>query len=563
MATNTLKTRLIMNNKTAAAFAADTSTVWMKGELLIENDTLKMKVGDGINTFGNLGYVNLTPSEVEALISAASHTHSNKAILDAITASFTTELKNKLDGIAAGAEVNVQSDWNVVDTTSDAYIKNKPTSMPASDVSAWAKAPTKPTYTATEVGADPTGSAAGALSSAKTYTDGKISDLINGAPETLDTLKEVADAIKANETVVDALNDAIGTKANASDLTAHTGNATIHVTSENKTQWNSAYTHSTSAHAPSNAERNVVVGIQKNGTDLTPDASRKVNVVVPTKVSELANDSGYKTTDNDTTYTFGVAANSATNGNAKVRLTAGGSGSGSQDVTIKGSGATSVTTDTNGVIIVSSTNTVYTHPKYTAHASGLYKITVDDTGHVSAVAAVEKSDITALGIPGSDTTYGAAGTDLGLVKSGGDVTIENGVITVKDDSHNHTIANVDGLQDALDGKAAVSHGTHVTYATAAPLANGAAAVGTSSKVAREDHVHPLQTSVSGSSGSCTGNAKTATTLQTARNIGLTGQVTATAASFDGSKAVNINVTAINAMGIVVNDGDTLILDGSI
>ena len=39
---------------------------------------------------------------------------------------FTTILKNKLDGIAAGAEVNVQSDWNETDSTSDAYIKNKP-----------------------------------------------------------------------------------------------------------------------------------------------------------------------------------------------------------------------------------------------------------------------------------------------------------------------------------------------------------------------------------------------------------------------------------------------------
>ncbi len=47
-------------------------------------------------------------------------------------------------------------------------------------------------------------------------------------------------------------------------------------------------------------------------------------------------------------------------------------------------------------------------------------------------------------------------------------------------------------------------------ATATPKAAGTAAVGSSAKYAREDHVHPLQTSVSGSSGSCTGNAATAT-----------------------------------------------------
>lgn len=50
----------------------------------------------------------------------------------------------------------------------------------------------------------------------------------------------------------------------------------------------------------------------------------------------------------------------------------------------------------------------YTHPAYTARASGLYKITVDSLGHVTAVSAVQKIDITSLGIPDSDTTYSLA-----------------------------------------------------------------------------------------------------------------------------------------------------------
>ena len=49
---------------------------------------------------------------------------------------------------------------------------------------------------------------------------------------------------------------------------------------------------------------------------------------------------------------------------------------------------------------------MYTHPTYTARAAGLYKITVDGTGHISGVTAVTKADITGLGIPGSDTKYG-------------------------------------------------------------------------------------------------------------------------------------------------------------
>lgn len=42
---------------------------------------------------------------------------------------FTTTLLNKLNGIASGAEVNVQADWSVTTTTSDAYILNKPTKV--------------------------------------------------------------------------------------------------------------------------------------------------------------------------------------------------------------------------------------------------------------------------------------------------------------------------------------------------------------------------------------------------------------------------------------------------
>lgn len=52
----------------------------------------------------------------------------------------------------------------------------------------------------------------------KTYVDQGIADLINGAPETLDTLKEISDAIKTNDDVVSALNSAIGNKVNKSDL---------------------------------------------------------------------------------------------------------------------------------------------------------------------------------------------------------------------------------------------------------------------------------------------------------------------------------------------------------
>ena len=68
----------------------------------------------------------------------------------------------------------------------------------------------------------------------------------------------------------------------------------------------------------------------------------------------------------------------------------------------------------------------YTHPSYTPKASGLYKVTVDATGHVSAAAAVEKGDITALGIPGQDTTYqNATQSKAGLMSAADKIKLDN------------------------------------------------------------------------------------------------------------------------------------------
>lgn len=90
--------------------------------------------------------------------------------------------------------------------------------------------------------------------------------------------------------------------------------------------------------------------------------------------------------------------------------------------------------NTNGHLKVNGTDvTIYTHPAHTAKASGLYKVTVDGEGHVSAAEAVAKADITALGIPAQDTTYTdvTAGGASGLM-SGADKTKLDGLIVAED-----------------------------------------------------------------------------------------------------------------------------------
>lgn len=74
------------------------------------------------------------------------------------------------------------------------------------------------------------------------------------------------------------------------------GLSTNDLTNALKGNYDAAYTHSVAPHAPSNAEKNVIVGIQKNGTDVSVNTTtRKANIVVPTKVSDLTNDTGFIT----------------------------------------------------------------------------------------------------------------------------------------------------------------------------------------------------------------------------------------------------------------------------
>lgn len=103
-----------------------------------------------------------------------------------------------------------------------------------------------------------------------------------------------------------------------------------------------------------------------------------------------------------------------------------------------GHGHSNATTSTDGFMAsedksklngIASGANKYTHPSYTSRSSGLYKVTVDSSGHVSAATAVTKSDITALGIPSTNTTYSVATTSANGLMSASDKTKLNGIAT--------------------------------------------------------------------------------------------------------------------------------------
>ena len=109
----------------------------------------------------------------------------------------------------------------------------------------------------------------------------------------------------------------------------------------------------------------------------------------------------------------------------------------------------------------------------------------------------------------------------------------------------------------------------VAKTTTTPKANGTAAIGSETKYAAGDHVHPLQTTISG-------NAGTATTLQTARTIdGVsfngsaniihfgTSSSAASAKSSTGATSVSANTLSAGRVYLFVYDGTNYELIGDL
>lgn len=129
-------------------------------------------------------------------------------------------------------------------------------------------------------------------------------------------------------------------------------------------------------------------------------------------VSNLTNtvNSNKSTIDN---YTINGAKIST---NPKITVTVGGSGNAVTAASFSGT----VLTLTKG-----ATYNNYSHPAGSgaSKSTGLYKFSTDSTSHISGVTAVTKSDITALGIPSSDTnttyTFASGTGNFTVTPSGG------------------------------------------------------------------------------------------------------------------------------------------------
>lgn len=236
------------------------------------------------------------------------------------------------------------------------------------------------------------------------------------------------------------------------------------------------------------AQANKIESIKVNGTAQTIDPDKSVNITVPTKTSQLNNDSTFQTSAqvvaaintaisksghasfqkvdavpkadaaqenilylvmNTTTkhydiyakikgssdsYTMELLDDTTVDLSGKVDKVAG-KGLSTNDYT---------TAEKTKLAGIAEGANKYVHPSYTAKTSGLYKVTVDATGHVSAVAAVTKGDITALGIPGQDTTYPEATTAKAGLMSAADKSKLDGMTIATDTEVTEMLTEVFG-----------------------------------------------------------------------------------------------------------------------
>ena len=216
------------------------------------------------------------------------------------------------------------------------------------------------------------------------------------------------------------------------------------------------------------AQANVIEKVKVNGTEQTV-TDKAVDITVPTKVSDLNNDSKFQTDAEvaaaiaaadhmkrkivNTTADIDLNAEDAAQYIYMVKKSSTKTGDkydeymvldgalekvGDWEVDLSnyvqkdGNKVLSTNDFTNELLeklngIEAGANK-YTHAVHDAHASGFYKVTVDAEGHVIAAVAVEKKDITALGIPGQDTTYVVATSETDGLMSAADKAKLDGFI---------------------------------------------------------------------------------------------------------------------------------------
>lgn len=221
----------------------------------------------------------------------------------------------------------------------------------------------------------------------KTAIDNLDVDKAGGEGKYLQAIEQVDGKIVATEETIDttlsasstkpvqnkAVNDALSKKVDTTTFNTHVNNKIIHITADERTEWNAAYTHSQSAHAPTNAEKNQNAF---SNIQLNTDTTNIIKADNATDTVILKNGDNIQITGDIKTDTITISAT-----DTKY-----------SDATTSASGLMSAKDKKKLDGIASSANN-YSHPTFTKNNAAAVKVGNDEHGHVVLGDALAKSDV--------------------------------------------------------------------------------------------------------------------------------------------------------------------------
>ena len=337
---------------------------------------------------------------------------------------FTTALKDKLNGIATGAEVNVQSDWNITDNSSDAFIKNKP-AIPAktSDLT----------------------NDSGFITSAAVPT--KTSDLTNDSGFITNQVNNLVNYY--DQTAINSMFNALDVPTKTSDLTNDSGfltsipiasastlggvkignginvaaDGTISAAISASLDWNDITNKPTDVSYWTNDAGYITsADIPTKTSDLTNDSDFVTSADVPTKTSDLTNDSGFITNSVSNLANYYKKSETYTQGEVNSLLSAITIPTKTSDLTNDGSDGTSTyVTQNNLTTQLASKQDVLTAGDHINITDGTIKavdyVHSDDPVPASQVTPVVTNDMIADGTITADKLASGATVKLTLSTS--------------------------------------------------------------------------------------------------------------------------------------------------
>lgn len=337
---------------------------------------------------------------------------------------FTTALKDKLNGIATGAEVNVQSDWDVADTSSDAFIKNKPA------------IPTKTSDLTND---------SGFITSAAVPT--KTSDLTNDSGFITNQVNNLANYYTQSE--VNGMFNALDIPTKTSDLTNDSGfltsipiasaftlggvkignginvaaDGTISAAISASSDWNDITNKPTDVSYWTNDAGYITsADLPTKTSDLTNDSDFVTSADVPTKTSDLTNDSGFITNSVNNLANYYKKSETYTQGEVNSLLSAITIPTKTSDLTNDGSDGTSTyVTQNNLTTQLANKQDVLTAGDHINIADGTIKavdyVHSDTPVPTSQVTSVVTNDMIADGTITADKLASGATVKLTLSTS--------------------------------------------------------------------------------------------------------------------------------------------------